>query len=196
METSLREINTEAYRDILKTSSSSQWTFLNDLKHEKAPPLSFKTQSMLFFLEWLIPKTTFSSCICTFSVNSDLLPRWARLSTWADVVHKLLQLLRGKNGVSVHTRVLPLTIFLPRCSLRRIWVIHGNAIHLLQATPIHPGSRLSGSLGTAQSLPLLRPSNWLLSPSSLPCRLVAIVQEPLWPHINSFTAQMKTAQLY
>lgn len=29
-----------------------------------------------------------------------------------------------------------------------------------------------------------------------PCRPVAIVQEPLCPHIISFTAQMKTAELY
>lgn len=45
------------------------------------------------------------------------------------------------NWCSTHTRALLLTIFLARCSLRCVWVVHGRTIHLLQALPIHPDSK-------------------------------------------------------
>lgn len=42
------------------------------------------------------------------------------------------------NWCSAHTRALLLNIFLPRCSLRHVWVVHGSTVHLLYALPIHP----------------------------------------------------------
>lgn len=58
---------------------------------------------------------------------------------------------------------------------------------------IQTSGKLSGSSGMAQSWPPLQSGNWLLSPVSPRC-LMAIVQESLWPHIITFTAQMNTAK--
>lgn len=58
---------------------------------------------------------------------------------------------------------------------------------------IQTSRELSESSGMGQSWPPLQSGNWLLSPVSA-CCFVAIVQESLWPHIITFTAQMNTAK--
>lgn len=52
------------------------------------------------------------------------------------------------NWSSAHTRVLLWTVFMPRCCLRCVWVVHGSTIHLLKgiANPSrfqagYPGAR-------------------------------------------------------
>lgn len=72
-------------------------TYSSDVKNtisSQSMTKTWKTTSMVLqnsVRERFISKNIFPFCICSFSISSYLLPRWAALSTWTDVVHKVLQ---------------------------------------------------------------------------------------------------------
>lgn len=121
------------------------------------------------FSFWICKQSTiFNRMIFTPKVSQIVHFTWCIAKGAATIVRN--------NGTSTH-RALLLTIFPPRCSLRRIWVIQGSTIYLLQVMPIHPDSTQAlWELGNGPIFASITPKQLITSPSQLSrCRLMAIV---------------------
>lgn len=100
--------------------------------------------SFCCFKEWLIPNNIFSFCICSFSISSDLLPRWARLSTWPDGVHKVLRPLWEIMAQAHTSRLTPDHLsaqVLFKTYMSYSWEHHPSLAGIANPSRLRPGSQ-------------------------------------------------------